>query len=327
MRNIDRYFRVLVLIVALWFVPFAYASAQSVAQLLDKSAQAAQSVSYKGTFMYSRGAQIETMRVYHRIESDGFQELIQSLNGDASEIVRNEKGVWCYFPETQEGFYKSRDDGSYRMPAISSVSLANLEKYYTITNKGRNRVAMRSAHRLEFEPKDAFRYGLTLWIDEESGLLLRSDLLDENMAIIDSYRFVEIAINEQITEAELTPHSPGTDYLWNFSAAGTAPSADELTPITVSSVPDGFKMIKHVRGQFDEAEKEQIVYSDELATVSLFMQKLMQDETDGLFVGDSKLGSVNAYGRVIEGYQVTVVGEVPIETVRTIGNSVVVAKN
>ena len=303
-------------------LPASFAHGFTVEQLLDKSAHAAQSASYKGTFMYSRGQDTETMRVYHRISSNGFKERIQSLNGDASEIVRSEKGVWCYFPELKEGFFKFKDDSVYRIPKINTASLEKLTRYYSITIDGSERIANRMTHRLVFQPKDSFRYGLKLWIDEESGLLLRSDLLNQQMEAIDSYMFVEITINQAITDAELTPQDAGTDYVWHFSTPNSSVSASQSAPLWVKVVPDGFRKIKHVRGQFNEVEKEQMVYSDELATVSLFLQKLMQDQTDGLFVGASQLGSVNAYGRVIKGYQVTVVGEVPASTVRTIGDSI-----
>ena len=40
------------------------------------------------------------------------------------------------------------------------------------------------------------------------------------------------------------------------------------------------------------------------------------------FTGLSTMGAMNAYGAVVDGYQVTVVGEVPPATVRMIATSV-----
>ena len=309
-------------LLVLLLVPFNASFAQTIQELLEKSAKAAQTVDYKGTFIYSRGAETETMRIYRRNDADGFKERLLSLNGDASEIVRNQNGAWCYFPETKEGFFKFRDDGTYRMPIFDAMSIDKLGKHYSIMLGGRERVSNRWTQKVVFAPKDSFRYGLNLWIDEETGLLLRSDLLNEEMELVDSYMFVEIVMSEDISDSELVPIYSGEDYVWNFQVASKMHLPDNSTPSWVASVPDGFKKVKHVRGEFNHIEKEQIVYSDELATVSLFVQKLVQGDQDGYFVGDSKLGSVNAYGRVIAGYQVTVVGEVPAETVRVIGNSV-----
>ena len=297
-------------------------SADSISALLSKSAQAAELVSYKGTFIYSNGMEPETMRVYRLVSSSGFHERIQSLNGDSSEIVRNSKGVWCYFPDRKEGFFKFRDDELFRMPKIDAALVPELQKYYLITIVGRERIANRWTNQLKFMPKDSYRYGVNLWIDAESGLLLRSDLFNKDQEVIDWYAFVDIALNEEIHVSDLMPTESGTDYLWNFSSEGEIMVTDASTPLSITLLPDGFKKIKHVRTQSEEEEKEQIVFTDDLATVSLFMQKLNQDKPDGYFVGSSQLGAVNAYGRVIDGYQVTVVGEVPFDTVRAIGESI-----
>ncbi len=300
----------------------APADADSVSELLSKTAKATETVSYKGTYMYSRGFETETMQVYHRVEPDGFKARILSLNGDESEIIRSEKGVWCYFPDRKEGFFKARDKDFFRLPDISAESIPELKKYYLITLDGEDRIADRTAYRLKFEPRDSYRYGANIWIDEESGLPLRSDLLNQDLEIIDKYMFVEITVNEQIHESDLMPSASGDDYVWNFSAANNVWVSDEASSLTVSMIPDGFKKIKHVRSQLESGEKEQMVFSDDLATVSLFSQKLDQIEVNGIFTGSSQLGSVNAYGRVVEGYQITVLGEVPVDTVIAIGDSV-----
>jgi len=169
-----------------------FAHGATVSQLLDKSAQAANSVSYKGTLMYSHGTHTETLRVYHRASPMGFKERIQSLNGKASEIVRTEKGVWCFFPEKREGYFKFQGDGFYRTPKISAASFGQLSRYYSIMVDGQERIADRMAHRLVFSPKDQFRHGLKLWIDDRSVLLLRSDLLTQEMTDIDSDMLFEI---------------------------------------------------------------------------------------------------------------------------------------
>ncbi len=299
---------------------------QTISQLLKQSAQAAETVSYQGTFVYSQGRETETMRIFHRRESGGFRERIFSLNGDQSEIVRNGKGVWCYFPQRKEGFFKFRDEETYRMPKMGFVSIPELIKYYSITLDRRERIANRWTKRLNFRPKDSFRYGLSLWIDEETGLMLRSDLYDQNSEVIDRYMFVDIAMNADIPDANLMPSVAGVDYVWNFSTGSQLLSAYESTPLTVKMIPDGFKKVRHYRSHHVDGIKEQLVFSDELATVSVFMQTLQSDDVEGLFAGASRLGSVNAYGRVIDGYQITVLGEVPVKTVRAIADSVEVGE-
>ena len=66
---------------------------------------------------------------------------------------------------------------------------------------------------------------------------------------------------------------------------------------------------------------EHLVYSDGLATVSVYVEKLMDGTRS--YTGLSNMGAMNAYGTVIDGHQVTVVGEVPAATVQSMAQSVV----
>jgi negative regulator of sigma E activity len=54
--------------------------------------------------------------------------------------------------------------------------------------------------------------------------------------------------------------------------------------------------------------------------VSVFVEKLM--DTSEPMQGFSSMGAVNAFSRVANSHQITVVGEVPLPTVRQIASSV-----
>ena len=66
---------------------------------------------------------------------------------------------------------------------------------------------------------------------------------------------------------------------------------------------------------------EHMVYSDGLAAVSIFIEKIDKDGGTAM-KGPSSMGAVHAFGDVINDYQITVVGEVPAATVELIGKSV-----
>ena len=305
-------------------LPAMPAIAQSMEQLFDRINASANTISYKGTLTYSHGAHTEAMQVFRAVDDQGFRERIFALTGAPSEIVRTNKAVWCYFPDRREGFYKATNEKLYRISDLQSVQVSELRKYYSMQNRGQDRIANRLTKRVLLAPKDAFRYGHELWIDEETGLLLRSDLLETDAGIIDSYMFVDITLDAEISDSDLQPSlsSTNANFAWGFSLPDDSPmTADDELRWAVKSVPDGFKKVKHVRSTSENSMTEQIIFSDNLATVSLFIQK--QDENENGFVGFSRLGSVNAYGRIINGFHVIVMGDVPAKTVSVIGNSVI----
>ena len=72
-----------------------------------------------------------------------------------------------------------------------------------------------------------------------------------------------------------------------------------------------------------EVEYEHLVYSDGLAAVSVYIER--NDSGPELPTGFNRLGTTHTFTRLVDGMQITVVGDVPSITVRTIADGVVKA--
>jgi sigma-E factor negative regulatory protein RseB len=75
------------------------------------------------------------------------------------------------------------------------------------------------------------------------------------------------------------------------------------------------------RTQGGSSEVGHVVYSDGLAAVSVFIEPIATKTTlpqPGL----SRQGAINIYSRQLAGHLVTVVGEAPAESVKTLAESV-----
>ena len=100
------------------------------------------------------------------------------------------------------------------------------------------------------------------------------------------------------------------------------PLAAEI-PWRAATVPGGFKLSVATQGPIagSDTPVEHLVYSDGLATVSVFIE----DPATKAEVreGFSTVGSTNAYSLTVSGRKVTAMGEVPRQTVRTIASSLV----
>ena len=88
-------------------------------------------------------------------------------------------------------------------------------------------------------------------------------------------------------------------------------------------MPGGFKLSVATQSQIGGSEYpvEHLVYSDGLATVSVFIEDPKTETEVG--EGFTNLGSTNAFSLTLRGRKVTAVGEVPRQTVRTIASSLV----
>ncbi len=284
---------------------------------------AARHQDYDGVFVYLRGRQLETLRIVHKVDGRHRRERLISLTGTPREIIRTDEMVICYLPDESSVVTEHRKTSRAGFPAILPERLAIMERYYRLRLGDRGRVAGREAQVVLIEPRDALRFGYRLWADRQSGLLLRSDLLDSQGQMLEQFMFTHLVTGREVSAEALKPQTQAQGYRWHREsldppAAATAPRWD------VRPLPPGFRLASYVhrRSPVRQVAVEHLVYSDGLATVSVFVERLPER---GAIQGPSRLGAVHAYGRQVNGHQVTVVGEVPAETVRRFAGALVPA--
>ncbi len=311
------------LAVALVALALPACASESVTDWLMKMNDAASALSYRGTFVYLHDNQLETMRVARRAGPAGVRERLFSLNGAAREIIRDEKRVWCYLPDQRMGVHQYRQSSDNTFPRILPRDIGELTDNYLIDKGRRERIADRDSQEIRVRPRDDFRYGYELWVDEQTGLLLRADLVDPGGTSLEKYMFTEVSIGGVVSDRDLAPRTPRKDLVWfGEPDEEAAPVPGELE-WTADRVPEGFMLSRHIRrmSAMRKQPVEHLVYSDGLAAVSVFVEdkrSLTQTPMQGL----SRMGAVHAFGTMVGDYQVTVVGEVPGKTVDMIGMSV-----
>lgn len=296
---------------------------------LMKINDAASELNYSGHFVYAQGDHIEAMHVTHRGNGGSMRQRIYSLNGAPREVIRDAKQVWCYAPDKKLGVHEYRQATKQGFPNLLPEDLDHLEKYYEIRKGRLDRIADRSAQHIAIVPRDDLRYGYDLWADDETGLLLKAALLDNEGDPIEQYLFTNVEIGGPISDESLEPVTANNELVWYGDAStDDAPGAEEVEAMPapewgVEKMPEGFMLTREMKrlSPMKANMVQHYVYSDGLATVSVFFEKLV-DESSTRIRGLNKMGAVHAFGREIEGYQVTVVGEVPSQTVDTIGMSV-----
>jgi sigma-E factor negative regulatory protein RseB len=291
---------------------------------LMKINKAAAEVNFSGNFVYIHDGKIEAMEVARRIRDGLMQERIYSLNGEPREIIRGMDKVWCYIPDQNVVVHDYRQISASGFPRILPGDIAQLEKNYHFMEGVENRIANRRARQIRVIPNDGYRYGYDLWADTETGLLLRSDLVNMEEEIVEQYLFVSIRIGGEIADSELEPVSNSDDLqLFGNSAPFSTPVENSIWNVT--NVPDGFRLSMHIRrmSPMDAGEVEHMVFTDGLSTVSVFIKEANKDQSE--MTGPSKMGAVHAYRRTVENHRITVMGEVPAKTVKYLAMGVEVS--
>lgn len=291
---------------------------------LARMQDAAQNLSYQGTFVYVHQGQLETMRVTRRVSNGSVRERLTALSGAPREIIRNDRQIWCYLPDQSIGVHEYRQVAERTFPSLLPEDREDLERMYTVRFGSRaiERIADREARQIVIQPKDRLRYGYELWVDTETGLLLRAILARPDGTAIEQYAFAELDLESPVPDEALEPLNDREALQWYGIDIGEPETIPAESAWEFTSLPSGFRRIYQGRRTepMSGLPVDHFVFSDGLAAVSLFAQRLPNAEQPA-FEGMGRMGAVHAFGRRIGQFQVTVIGEVPNETVSLIGRA------
>ncbi len=289
---------------------------------LEKMIKAEHSVSYQGTLIYRYRDEMVAMNIIRAQGDNGMLEHLTSLNGTPGAVVRNSHRVKCILPNIKTPLV-------YDNPGIkggSAVTLADrieeISRYYQLSLAGVARVADRASQKVVITPRDQHRYGYQIWIDQQSGLLLKLEHLTINGEVLEQMIYTNIEFfGDQIPlHVHQLIAENAFDINQNQSISVVPLHTNSANNWAVKYIPSGFQLANYQRStDRKQTPFEHIVFSDGLATVSVFIDK--QGKSDA-FSGVSQRGATNAYLAVIDDYQVVVMGEVPLETLESIGKSV-----
>jgi sigma-E factor negative regulatory protein RseB len=291
-------------------------------QLINEMSRASRELNYDGVFVYRRDRRMDTMRLIHKADNNGEQERMVALTGYAREVIRNNKSVTCIFPDNQAVMVEKSRPRKF-LAAQLPEPIEKVADFYSFSIGGKDRVAGRSSWIVNIVPKDDFRYGYQIWVDETSKLLLKSELKDNSGWPVEQILFTHLNIVDEIPPQLLKPAISGKGYTWYSVSAEEMPVRSGTHIWTVMDMPDGFTLSDYEKQSVTDSTMpvEHMIYSDGLAMVSVFIEKIVNEPER--MQGDSKIGGVNAYATNSNGYQITAVGEVPQKTVQLMANSVV----
>lgn len=282
---------------------------------------ATQKLSYTGTLVYRSGDQAETSRIVHVVERSGIRERLETLEGHPREIVRNGDEVKCYLPDRMTVKVDKQTDHKI-FPQLLPENLQDISEHYGISTGGIERIADHDSRAIVLQPKDKLRYGRKLWADLKTGMLLKSQTFDDKGETIEQFAFTQIDIGGKIDREQLRPRLLAKARVWHIENSGAVQADLGASGWTISPELAGFKKVTEMkRTQGGSNEVEHVIYSDGLAAISVFIEPLA-NKTSLPPAGLSRQGAISIYSRQVAGHLVTVVGETPAESVRSLAESV-----
>lgn len=274
---------------------------------------------YSGVFVYQYGNHVETSRITHIVETDSEYEKLESLDGPRREIIRHHGQVWCYANHKMVQVDSQQVQG--RFPLLLPDQLSALSENYQVREAGLERVAGYNTQVVVFQPRDNLRYTHKIWVHVDSGLLLKSAILNDKNQVVEQYAFTELKLNGAVDRAWINDSAA----VGRVEKKAAKPAPIKPTPPSgwvVDALPPGFKksmeILRPMRGK--HAPVTQLVFSDGLSAISVFIEPADADEDDN--EGMSSRGAVNLYHKVVDKNLYNVVGEVPPRAVMQVLDSI-----
>ena len=274
--------------------------------------EAAHQRSYRGTMVFSADGVVSSSRVAHLCVGNQFIERVEALDGRQHRVYRHNEIVHTVWPQERIVVVEQRTAAAGLVSIRRTVEPRALAQY-TIHAQGQRRVAGRNARVLLLEPRDDMRFAQRLWADEDTGLLLRTDVLGHKAKVLESSAFGEIEIGPRMTAPAL---------LEGMSPPGYRVVNSPLSAVDLQSEgwrlrekPPGFELMGCLKRDLSGERSGQMlhaVFSDGLTFVSVFIEPF--DERRHTRALSASLGATRTVMQRDGEHWITAMGDVPQRT-------------
>ncbi len=285
---------------------------------LTRMRQATASLSYQGVVAYIKDQQVDSFKLYHQVSEGQERERLVSMNSPLREVVRTDGNIARYSAESQQVVVDTKPSSQsvlMSLPDDPSV----LGRYYQINLRGQEYVAGALTQVVALEPRDGYRYTRLIWIDTETHLPLKLDVLNEAGQSVEQMVFTTINTRDPIARKDLDPSSKTATAITQISHRESMPLGS--LQWTLKHVPDGFQIVSYsiFKRPPVNSPVEHILLSDGFSSVSIYIEHKNGKANRS---GSRKIGSINVENVSLGDHSITVMGEVPLKTVELIADGI-----
>lgn len=280
------------------------------ADLLQRASTADKRVDYRGkkiaTISFGRNSAHVAMKVVHLRPDMTRTEYFSPDALAGIVVIQNGADLWKYRP---------RDEAweQMRCPCPSTeVIRSDALRNYDVKVVGTDRVAGRLAHVIQAIPRNRGDAAHRVWVDQESHLIVATQVESDTGAVLRSSRYVSLSMN------------PGDISRSLFRVSGKvvrAPQASQGdTPRVFAPgyLPEGYRLVSTSRIDVNGLCCAHLQYSNGANVISFFQQRASGDAPKGLV--NSKVTNVITWVR--DGVRLTLMGDISKAELKKIADSV-----
>lgn len=300
-----------------FFFPVAAADNDSAISWLNRLTTSVKQLNFSTSFVVVKNNHAEPYHWLHGVTDAGDElEVISLLNGPRRDILRRNSTVSYIEPEfPPHSVNKTRINGP--IPDFIFQDFSELTQHYNVVSIGKNRVLGRKAKLIRIESKDQKRFGHWLWLDQESALLLKHAIIADTGQVLEQIQFTHLDISDKVPEALVQLQNSEVPQVVDINSVN---QADDMS-WRVDWLPAGFKRVEANRHKIISTKQpvEFMLFSDGVVDVSVYIHKSDAQNREMGFVMD---GATTVLNQVVRGFEVSVVGKIPVATAKSIADSV-----
>jgi sigma-E factor negative regulatory protein RseB len=275
--------------------------------LLDKMSRSLRQTNYHGVVMLQRDGDMQVMQVSHMVSDGKSSERLAELTGRGAQVQRSAHPLACIHPGHR----------LLRSEELLPGESCGIAMHYRLAVTPGERVAGREVIRIMVDPRDMYRFGYVVDLDEETGMMLKAQTIGHGRKVLETMQFAHIVYSDDLPEFSRADVVHKAQHVVCDSQ-----SAPAQYPITrawnIGWLPRGFTATEPSTGTSDRR-----TYTDGFSVFSVFLEELNVAVRAG--EGLVKRGGTTSYTRGMhideQPVLVTVIGEVPANTARMVADS------
>jgi sigma-E factor negative regulatory protein RseB len=308
----------------LWTAAVSAAPAPALDEALDWIGRMNKAVvdrNYDGVVRHTTGGGVELLRIIHGLRDGRMVERVIYLDDSGHEQIRDGSQLITFYPEKRIALVETQNRRHGYFTALNGLTAASA-KFYNITNHGIRELKgyNKPTQQVSVLPRDALRYGYVFWLDRQTAMPIKTQLVTSEGRVIEEFSFKNLFLLESISDELLTPDEGTRDY--HKMRLGV--SAGEVKQAFVprdNLLPEGFHVVLSSPSAVDGQAKgpnTRFIVSDGIAWASV----VVDVATKPMKLGPGQMDALAGHVIRLGDHYISVMGEVPPAAVKAIAEAV-----
>lgn len=273
---------------------------------------------YEGIFLHQAGNHLQSVEIIHGTKDGQIWERLLHLDGLTREVIRRGDALYCVHPDSSIEQVKQQSSTPFGNKQLGDAR--QLEVAYVFRSLGKQRIAGRLVEGVQLVPKDKTRHIYQLWLDQETSVPLRTELVSIKGQVLERYQYSYFNPNAKFDESRFEPRTTGVKLDMASQAEVLKTQQQDVLEWRLNWLPMGF-VDESIKGHAPKLSARRI-FSDGIVMFSIYVETVDKVQDEGTAQSGPTVLAVQHKQWHGNTHRITVVGEIPPETAVRIAQSV-----